>query len=90
MSDITLEQPGIIAVSETLRKQLGLRPGMSLIVEEADDGIRLRVKQRPSHLTYEDHVLVFSGELLEKDTDFVQEDREQRILALMESDETSL
>lgn len=83
MLDITLEQPGIIAISETLRKQLGLTPGMSLIVEASKGGVRLRVKQRPPHLTYENNVLVFTGELLNKEIDFVEEDREQRIAALM-------
>lgn len=82
--DITLEQPGIIAISEALRKQLGLVPGMSLVVEAANGGIRLRVKERPAHLTYENHVLVFTGELIDKDTDFVEEDRDQRMLALMQ------
>jgi len=82
--DITLEKPGIIAISETLRKQLGLMPGMSLIVEDADNGIRLRVKERPPYLAYENHVLVFTGELVDKDTDFVQEDREQHMARLMQ------
>ena len=84
MVDIALEKPGIIAISEALRKQLGLTPGMSLVVEAANSGIRLRVKDRPPHLAYENHVLVFAGELLAKDTDFVQEDREQRMLAVMQ------
>ena len=81
--EITLEKPGIIAVSETLRKQLGLVPGMSLIVEDASDGIRLRIKERPAHLTYENHVLVYNGVLTEPETDFVQQDREQRLSTLM-------
>ena len=83
MVDIALEKPGIIAISEALRKQLGLTPGMSLIVESANGGIRLRVKERPPHLTYENHVQVFAGQLLDKDTDFAQEDREQRMLAVL-------
>jgi antitoxin component of MazEF toxin-antitoxin module len=66
MLDIALEKPGIIAISEALRKQLGLTPGMSLVVEAANGGIRLRVKERPPHLTYENHVLVFTGELIDK------------------------
>ena len=82
--DIALEQPDIITVSEALRKQLGLVPGMSLVVEAANGGILLRVKKRPAYLAYENNVLVFTGELLDKDTDFVQEDREQRMLALMQ------
>jgi antitoxin component of MazEF toxin-antitoxin module len=84
MPDIALEQPDIIAISEVLRKQLGLVPGMSLVVEAANGGILLRVKKRPAYLAYENNVLVFTGELLDKDTDFVQEDREQRMLALMQ------
>jgi hypothetical protein len=83
MPDIALEQPDIITVSETLRKQLGLVPGMSLVVEAANGGIRLRVQKRSAHLVYENNVLVFTGELIDKDTDFAQEDREQRMLALM-------
>ncbi|MFN8491877.1 MAG: AbrB/MazE/SpoVT family DNA-binding domain-containing protein [Caldilineaceae bacterium] len=82
--DITLEQPGIIRLSEALRQQLGLVPGMSLMVEAANGGIRLRVKERPAYLAYENHVLVFTGELIDKDTDFVEEDHEQRILVLMQ------
>lgn len=85
MPDIVLEQPGIITVSEDLRKQLGLVPGMSLVVEATNGGIRLRVKERPPHLNYESHVLVFTGELLDKNVDFLSEDREQRMVAIMQS-----
>lgn len=81
--DLILEQPGVINVSENLRKQLGLVPGMSLIVEAANGGIRLRVKKRAAYLNYENHVLVFTGELLDKETDFVTEDREQRLATLI-------
>lgn len=84
IADITLEKPGIIAVSEALRKQLGLVPGMSLVVEAANGGIQLRVTKRPAHLQYKNHVLVFTGELLDKDTNFVEDDREQHMLALMQ------
>ncbi len=84
MPDITLEQPGIITVSEALRKQLGLMPGMSLVVEATNGGVLLRVKERAAHLVYENNVLVFTGELIDKETDFVQEDREQRMLALIQ------
>lgn len=66
-----------------MRKQLGLVPGMSLIVEDASDGIRLRIKERSAHLTYENHVLVYNGELTEQETDSVQQDREQRLATLM-------
>jgi len=84
IADITLEKPGIIAISEKLREQLGLVPGMSLVVEAANGGIQLRVQKRPAHLQYENHVLVFTGELTDKETDFVQDDREQRMLALIQ------
>lgn len=83
IADITLEKPGIIAISETLRQQLGLVPGMSLVVEAANSGIHLRIKKRSAHLQYENHVLVFTGELLDDTTDPVEADREQRMLALM-------
>lgn len=82
--DIALEQPGLITISEDLRKQLGLVPGMSLVVEAANGGIRLRVKRRSTHLVYESHVLVFTGELLDKETDFVAEDRDQRMATLVQ------
>ena len=82
--EITLEQPGVIVISETLRKQLGLVPGMSLVVEEAPDGVHLRVKARPSHLQYENHVLVYTGEIVESKTDPVLDDCEERMVELMQ------
>ncbi|HMN29592.1 MAG TPA: AbrB/MazE/SpoVT family DNA-binding domain-containing protein [Caldilineaceae bacterium] len=82
--DIILEQPGIIAISENLRKQLGLTPGMALLVEAANGGVRLRVKERSPRLTYENRVLVFTGGLTDSNTDFVEQDREQRMTALMQ------
>lgn len=81
---IALEKPGIITISETLRKQLGLVPGMSLVVEGTSNGIRLRVKERPPYLAHEGHVLVYNGELIDKVTDFVQQDREQQMAAFMQ------
>lgn len=83
VAEITLEQPGVIAVSEMLRKRLGLMPGMSLVVEDATEGIRLRVKERPAHLQYESHVLVYSGEIINAETDSVLADREQRMVELL-------
>lgn len=75
IADIALEKPGIIAISEVLRKQLGLAPGMSLVLEAANSGVRLRIKERSPYLTYENHVLVFTGELIDQNVDFVQDDR---------------
>ena len=84
IAEITLEQPGVIIISETLRKQLGLMPGMSLFVEDATEGIRLRIKERSAHLQYENHVLVYTGELAGSEKDFVLDDREQRMAELMQ------
>ncbi len=82
--EITLEKPGIIAVSEALRKQFGLGYRDVPNCEDARVmAFEVRVKEMPSHLTYENHVLVYNGELTDQETDFVQQDREQRLAALM-------
>lgn len=82
-ADIMLEKPGLITVSEALSKKLGLMPGMSLVVEDTKDGVRLRVKTMPPHLSYENHVLVFAGELINPVADPVLDDRDERMNALI-------
>ncbi len=77
---ISLDELGNILIPASLRKRLGLKPGMTLIVEDAEQGgVQLRVQDESSALIEKEGLLVFTGELLGDVTNIVQEERERRI-----------
>ncbi len=77
---VSLDELGHILIPASLRKRLGLKPGMTLIVEDAEQGgVQLRAQDEMPALVEKDGLLVFAGELLGDVTDIVREKRERRI-----------
>lgn len=80
---ISLDDLGHILIPAALRRRMGLKPGMTLVVEDAEqDGVQLRVQEEPSALIEKDGLLVFAGEPISDITNVVQEERERQIQAL--------
>jgi len=81
---ISLDDWGRILIPDALRNRLGLKPGMTLVVEDAEQGgVQLRVQEESSALVEKDGLLVFTGELVGDVTNIVQEVRERRALELI-------
>ena len=81
---ISLDDLGHILIPAALRKRLGLKPGMRLVVESAKrGGVQLRVQADLPKLIDEGGILVVDGEPLEDLTNIVQRSREQRNQELM-------
>ena len=59
---ISLDDMGRILIPAAMQSRLGLSPGMSLVVEEGDQGsMRLRVQSEPPVLIDKGGVLVVRG-----------------------------
>lgn len=81
---IALDEWGRILIPDALRTRLGLKPGMTLVVEDAKQGgVQLRVQEESSALIEKDGLLVFAGELVGDVTNIVQEERERRTQELV-------
>jgi bifunctional DNA-binding transcriptional regulator/antitoxin component of YhaV-PrlF toxin-antitoxin module len=81
---ISLDDWGRILVPDALRNRLGLKPGMTLVVEDAEQGgVQLRVQEEAAALVEKDGLLVFTGELIGDVTNIVQEERERRTQELV-------
>lgn len=80
---ISLDDWGRILIPDALRNRLGLKPGMTLVVEDAEQGgVQLRVQEKTA-LVEKDGLLVFTGELVGDVTNIVQEARERRTQELV-------
>ncbi len=82
--EVTLDDRGRIVIPEAVRDQLGLQPGMTLVVEtEEKGGVRLRPQPEQPVLINKDGIWVIQGEILEDLTDVVKRERERRIADLI-------
>ena len=82
--EVTLDDRGRIVIPEAVRDQLGLKPGMMLVVEtEEKGGVRLRPQPEQPVLINKDGIWVIQGEILEDLTDVVKRERERRIADLI-------
>jgi bifunctional DNA-binding transcriptional regulator/antitoxin component of YhaV-PrlF toxin-antitoxin module len=83
--ELEIDEQGRLVISSELKAELGLEPGMTLVVEPGDDGeLRLRLEHEALGLIEEEGLLVFRGELLEDVTNIIQEERERRISELIQ------
>ena len=80
--EITVDDHGHILISEAVRHNLGLEPGMKLVVERADDDNVQLSPEPESALIEKDGILVFTGELLTDPDEFIQQERDRRLLEL--------
>lgn len=77
--DAVIDKFGRIVIPKEIRDALGLRPGSSLRIEEADQEIRLRPYEGAPHVKAEHGWLVFTGELQEDVLECVRNFRAGRI-----------
>ena len=85
LAELLIDEEGCIRIPPDVQDRLGLEPGTSLVLEEADSGeIRLRTKEAVSILVDRDGILVITAGPLSEFADIVRQDRESRIASLME------
>ena len=83
--EITLDTKGRILITDELQRRLGLSPGMTLSVEQGDDGsVMLQPRPRAPVIRNEGGVLVVDVEPLSDLAAFVEEYHERRVAELME------
>lgn len=81
---LSLDDWGRILIPDALRQRLGLKSGMTLVVEDAEQGgVQLRVQEEAAALIEKDGLLVFTGELVGDVTNVVQQARERRAQELV-------
>jgi bifunctional DNA-binding transcriptional regulator/antitoxin component of YhaV-PrlF toxin-antitoxin module len=84
--NISLDDMGRILIPAAVQSRLGLSPGMSLVVEEGDQGsMRLRVQSEPLVLVDKGGVLVVRAEPLSDLTDVTRHERNRRVSAVSHS-----
>ena len=85
LAELLIDEEGCIRIPPDVQDRLGLEPGTSLVLEEADSGeIRLRTKEAVPILVDRDGILVITAGPLSEFADIVRQDRESRIASLME------
>lgn len=83
--EISLDDSGRILIPAELQDDLGLAPGMTLIVEKGDNGgVRLRLQSQPSELVEKGGVLVVRAEPLADLNDITQRERKGRVSELIQ------
>lgn len=83
--EITIDNRGRIVIPESLRNQLGLQPGMTLVVEKADDdNVRLSPLAETPTLIDEGGILVITGEPLSDVSDIARQERDRRVSDLLQ------
>jgi len=84
--EVSLDNRGHLLIPAALRRQLGLLPGMTLVVEEADNhDVRLRIRSEVREvpaLVDKDGVLVVRAEPLGDLTDAIRQERDRRVSEL--------
>ncbi len=85
LAQVSLDDQGRLFVPAAIKDRLGLTPGMTLVVEEADkDGARLHVQSELPKLVDEGGVLVVQAEPLEDLSNIVQQERDRRTFDLLQ------
>ena len=83
--ELSVDEKGWIVVPGTVQNRLHLEPGMTLIVEEGDNGrIRLRPEPELPHLVDKQGILVVQAQPVSDLDDAVRRERDRRITALSE------
>jgi bifunctional DNA-binding transcriptional regulator/antitoxin component of YhaV-PrlF toxin-antitoxin module len=80
---VSLDNLGRILVSPAIRNRLGLSPGMTLVVEEGDNGgVRLRIQSESAMLVDKGGVLVVRAEPLSDLANITRQERDRRVFDL--------
>ncbi len=82
--EVVVDDQGRLVLPPLLQRQLGLVPGMTLVVEqETADATFLRVQGEQPHLLNKQGVLVVQSQALDDLTDVARREREQRTADLV-------
>jgi AbrB family looped-hinge helix DNA binding protein len=82
---ISLDDLGRILIPAPLRSRLGLKPGMTLVVEDTEQGgVQLRVQEESAALIEKDGLLVIRAEPIGDLTNVVRQERERRTQELIQ------
>jgi AbrB family looped-hinge helix DNA binding protein len=85
LAELLIDETGCIHIPADIQDRLGLEPGTSLVLEQADDGeIRLRAKENLPILVDKDGILVVRAEPLAGFAEVVRQDRDSRVASLVE------
>lgn len=82
--EFSLDKHGRILITPGLRDRLGLSEGMTLVVEEGEDGILLRVETASPTVVDKGGVLVIRTQPLEDLTEVVRQERNRRTDVLLQ------
>jgi AbrB family looped-hinge helix DNA binding protein len=83
--ELSVDEKGRISIPLALQNRLGLEPGMTLIVEEGDNGgVRLRPNPERVTLLDKEGILVVRAEPVADLTDVVRRERDLRVVSLLE------
>jgi AbrB family looped-hinge helix DNA binding protein len=83
--ELSVDDKGRLVVPGTVQKRLRLAPGMTLIVEEGDNGgIRLRPEPEQPNLVDKEGILVVRAQPVVDLADVVRRERDLRITSLSE------
>ncbi len=85
LAELLIDETGCIRIPADIQDRLGLEPGTSLVLEEADDGgIRLRTREILPVLVDKNGILVVKAEPLAGFADVVRQGRDSRVASLVE------
>lgn len=80
-----LDETGNILIPAAVRQHLSLDPGMTLVVEPAEEGgLRLRVHSRPPLLVDKNGILVARVQALSNLSNLVRQERDRRVFTLLQ------
>ena len=84
--ELSVDEKGRIVIPRAVQHQLGLEPGMTLTVEDGENGgIRLRPEAEGTVLVEKQGILVVRAPALADLTDVVRRERDRRVRTLHES-----
>ncbi len=81
-----IDKFGRVTIPKKFRERLGINSKTKLNISENGERIVIEPVQNNEHLIDKDGILVFTGKLDRKRSDFVRNDRNQRIHKLLSND----
>ena len=81
--ETTIDRFGRVVIPKHVRDGLGLEAGESLVIEERQEGILLRLAREGAPLKHKGRVLVFTGQAMGEPGNLVRKVREERLRKLV-------
>ncbi|MFL5802551.1 MAG: AbrB family transcriptional regulator [Roseiflexaceae bacterium] len=81
--EVEVDEANRILIPADLQNRLGLQPGMTLVVQEGQDGVALHVQAESPVLVDKGGVLVAQVEPIGDMIDIVRQERDHRIIDLL-------